>query len=213
MQEHRVNKADYWGRFSATYDEKVERLIGKDLRPALACQLEQEPAPGNVLELGCGTGYFTRAMAKNATHVTATDVSRDMLAAANRNLKDLNNVTFQVENGEATSFPPDTFDTVLMANLLHMLDDPLKALKECRRLLKKGGTLLIINYTDQEMGRAERIWMLFRFALLFGIPPKKSWPVTGESLRQQLKAAGFVIDRMSLLRDRINAFYVKAKKV
>ncbi len=213
MQEQRTDKADYWGRFSETYDVKVERLLGKDLRPALARLLEMEPDPGNVLELGCGTGYFTRAIAKNAKHVTAADLSEAMLKAARINLKDLDNVTFKVENAEAISFPPETFDTILAANMLHMLDDPMKALKECHRVLKKGGTLLIVNYTDEEMGGAERIWMLFRFAILFGFPPKKSWPVKEKRLRQQLKAAGFIIERMSLLQDKVNAFYVKAKKL
>lgn len=212
MQEHRAGKADYWGRFSDTYDEKVERLVGKDLRPALAGLLEQGPDPGNVLELGCGTGYFTRAIAKKAKQVTATDLSEAMLKAARINLKDLGNVSFEAENAEAISFPAETFDTVLAANMLHMLDDPVKALKECHRVLKKDGTLLIINYTDDKMGQAERIWMLFRFAILFGFPPKKSWPVREEGLRQKLKAAGFIIERMSLLQDKINAFYVKAKR-
>lgn len=213
MQEHRVGKADYWGRFSGTYDEKVERLVGKELRPAISRLLEREPDPGNVLEIGCGTGYFTRAIALRAGHVTATDVSEDMLAAAKGNLRGRDNVSFKVENADAISFPPETFDTVLAANMLHMLDDPLKALKECRRVLKNGGTLLIINYTDEGMTRAGRIWMLFRFAILFGIPPKKSWPVTEAGLRQQMTAAGFAIEHMSLLQDGINTFYIRAKKI
>jgi ubiquinone/menaquinone biosynthesis C-methylase UbiE len=190
----------------------VERLLGKGLRPALARLLEQEPAPGIVLELGCGTGYFTRAMAKKAKHVLATDVSEDMLKAAKVNLKDPGNVSFKAVNAEEISFPPETFDTVLAANVLHMLEDPLETIKGCHRVLKKDGTLLIINYTDEKMGQAERIWMLFRFAILFGLPPKKSWPVGEESLRQQLKAASFIVERMSLLQDKINAFYVKARK-
>ncbi len=40
--------------------------------------------------------------------------------------------------------------------MLHALDDPLKALRECSRVLKKGGTLLIINYTSEGMGKIER---------------------------------------------------------
>jgi ubiquinone/menaquinone biosynthesis C-methylase UbiE len=212
MQEHRAGKADYWGRFSGSYDEKVERLVGKELRPAIARLLEREPDPGNVLEIGCGTGYFTRAIARKAGHVTATDVSQDMLVAAKRNLSGSGNISFKVENAEALSFPPETFDTVLAANMLHMLDHPLNALKECHRVLKKGGTLLIINYTDEGMTQAGRIWMLFRFAIMFGIPPKKSWPVTRENLRQQLMLADFTIEHMSLLYDRINAIYLRAKK-
>lgn len=213
MQEQRDSNANYWDRFSGSYDAKVERLIGRTLRPALARMLEQEPDPGNVLELGCGTGYFTRAIAKKARHVTATDLSEHMAEATKSNLRDLDNVTVRVEDSKAISFPPDTFDTVLMANMLHMLEDPLKALGECRRVLKKGGTLLLINYTDEGMGRFERIWLQFRFDILFGFPPKGSWPVTREQLRILLKAADFDIERMSLLQGKINTIYAKAKKI
>ena len=213
MQEYKGTKANYWDKYAETYDEKVDRLIGKGGRRKLALILEGEPDPGNVLELGCGTGYFTRAIAKSAKHVTATDLSGNMAGAAKRNLRDLGNVDVKVENSQATSFPAGSFDTVLMANMLHTLDDPLKALKESCRVLKDGGTLLIMNYTDEDMGRVERTMMLFRFALLFGFPPKKNWPMTDERLRSLLKEAGFRIERMSLLKGgNINAFYIRAKK-
>jgi len=213
MQEYKGAKANYWDKFAETYDQKVDRLIGRGGRRKLALMLEEEPDPGDILELGCGTGYFTRAIAKKANHVTATDLSENMVEAAKRNLKDLRNVDIKVENSEAISFPPGSFDTVLMANMLHTLDDPLKALKESHRVLKDGGTLLIMNYTDEDMGRVERVMMLFRFALLFGFPPRKNWPVTDERLRSMLKEAGFRIERMSLLKGgNINAFYIRAKK-
>ena len=135
-----------------------------------------------------------------------------MLEVAKAKLKGHGNVSFQVEDSEATSFPSETFDTALMANMLHTVDDPLKALRECNRVLKKGGTLLIINYTDQGMGRVERILMEFRFAINFHFPPKKNWPVTEEKLRSALEKSGFTIERMDLIKGKINAFYVRAKK-
>jgi|AGTN01.2.fsa_nt_gi Methylase involved in ubiquinone/menaquinone biosynthesis len=212
MQEQRESKTDYWGRFSWSYDEKVDRLIGKRLRPALARKLENEPSPGDVLEIGCGTGYFTQAVAKHAKHVTATDLSPAMVEAAKRNLTDFGNVSFRVENGEAISFLPETFDTVLLANVLHTFDDPRKALGECYRVLKPGGTLLVINYTDEGMRAVKRTWLLFRFAVMFGFPPKKGWPVKRERLRQLLAAAGFKIERLGLLENKINTIYCRASK-
>jgi len=135
-----------------------------------------------------------------------------MIEASKVNLKDVRNVSFQVEDSEATSFSSETFDSALMANMLHTVDDPLKALRECYRVLKKGGTLLVINYTDQGMGRVERTLLGFRFAILFWFPPKKNWPLTEEKLRSSLERSGFAIDRLDLIKDRINTFYVRAKK-
>ncbi len=212
MLEQKEKEADYWGRFSGTYDENIERIFGTDLREKLARILENEHGLGNAVEFGCGTGYFTRTMAKNAEHVTATDLSPKMIEAAKARQKDLHNVTFRVEDSEKISLPPDSFDTALMANMLHTLDDPLMALKECYRVLKKGGTLLIINYTGEGMGRVERTLLFFRFALKFGLPPGGHWPITSEKLRSLLRSAGFRIERMELIEGKINALYVRAKK-
>jgi ABC-2 type transport system ATP-binding protein len=205
--------SNYWDRFATTYDEKIERMMGTGVRQRLFDMLERELGLGDAVEFGCGTGYFTRAIAKNATHVTATDLSPSMLEVAKARLKGLGNVSFRVEDGEASSFPSGSFDTALMANMLHTVDDPVKALKECHRVLKRDGTLLIINYTDQGMGRVERALMGFRFAIKFRFPPKKNWPMTDEKLRSSLSAAGFMIERMELVRGKINAFYVRAKGV
>ena len=212
MLEQKEKEADYWGRYADTYDESIERIFGTGLRENLARILENEYDLGKVVEFGCGTGYFTRTIAKNAEHVTATDVSPKMIKVAKAKLKDLPNVTFRVENCKKISFPPDTFDAALMANVLHTLDDPLKALKECHRVLKKGGKLLIINYTDEGMGRVERTMLFFRFVLKFGFPPRGRWPVTSEKLRSLLLSAGFRIERMELIEGKINALYVRAKK-
>ena len=213
MLEPSKNSANYWSRFADSYDEKFERMFGKDLRKRLFSLLEGERRLGEAVELGCGTGYFTRAIARNATHVTATDLSPQMLEVARKRLADLHNVSYRVENGESTTFPPDSFDTVLAANMLHTLDDPIKSVRECRRILKKGGSLLIVNYTEEGLSGFERIWLGFRFDLEFGFPPKKSWPISRKKLRSLLENTGLTIERLDLIRDRINAVYARAKKI
>lgn len=212
MLEQKKKEADYWGRFSATYDDDIDRIFGAGLRKNLARLLEQERNPGNVVEFGCGTGYFTRAIAKNAIRVLATDLSPKMIEVAKAKQKGLHNVTFQVMDSERPSLPSGAFDTALMANMLHTLNDPLKALKECHRVLKKGGTLLIVNYTGEGMSRVDKILMFFRFVARFGFPPAGSWPVTSKKLRTLLQAAGFSVERLELIEGRINALYARAKK-
>jgi ubiquinone/menaquinone biosynthesis C-methylase UbiE len=206
------NDANYWGKFADTYDDKLEHMMGKAVRQNLFNMLQREGGLGDAVEFGCGTGYFTRAIANNAASVVATDLSSDMVEVAKAKLSDIRNVSFRVEDSEASSFPSETFDTALMANMLHAVDDPLKALRECYRVLKPGGTLLIINYTDEGMSRVEKTLMGFRFALRFHFPPKKNWPVTEDKLRSSLREAGFTIERLELVKDKINAFFVRAKK-
>ncbi len=203
---------DYWGSLADTYDEKIERIFGKGLRENLARLLEGEVGLGNAIEFGCGTGYFTRVIAKNAESVIATDRSPRMIQAAKRRLKGLNNVTFMVEDSTSPSLPPEAFDTALMANMLHTLDEPLKALKECNRVLKKGGRLIIINYTEEGMGRVERALLFFRFTLNFGLPPAGHWPLTSATLRSLLTTAGFIVEGIELIRGKINTLYARARK-
>jgi len=212
MLERKQEETNFWDRYAGTYDKSLESIFGKEFRRRLAHILENERGLGNVIEFGCGTGYFTTIIAKNAEQITATDLSPHMIETAKANLRGLRNVTFKVENSEAVSLPSETFDTALMANMLHTLDDPLKALKECHRVLKNGGRLFILNYTDEGMGRMERTFLMFRFALKFGFPPKKNWPITGEKLRSLLEEAGFKMGRLELIKDTMNSIFVEAKK-
>src|SRR5262245_13326533 len=70
---------------------RVEMLMG-GLRPGM-----------EVLELGCGSGYFTRELAKSGATVTAIDISPDLLALARRDISAIK-VNFLVENAYAMSF-------------------------------------------------------------------------------------------------------------
>jgi hypothetical protein len=57
MTEH------YWSRFSADYDERQAKVVGSDLLEAISDTLDTLPELGEVVELGCGTGYVTRQLA------------------------------------------------------------------------------------------------------------------------------------------------------
>ena len=79
---------------------------------------------GEVLELGCGAGYFTEAIALNAGHVFATDLSDELLARAEKRIQNRDMITIQKENCVSTSFASEKFDTVFMANLIHVIQKP-----------------------------------------------------------------------------------------
>jgi 2-polyprenyl-3-methyl-5-hydroxy-6-metoxy-1,4-benzoquinol methylase len=92
-----------------------------------------------VLELGCGTGYFTQELAKTGAAITAIDISPDLLELARGNVP-APNVTFAVENAYATRFGDGWFDTVVGISVLHHLDIEL-GLAEIARVLKPAGTI------------------------------------------------------------------------
>jgi 2-polyprenyl-3-methyl-5-hydroxy-6-metoxy-1,4-benzoquinol methylase len=111
-----IRKERYWSRYARTYDESAEYVVGKTLRQAIIKKLLEERDLGEVIEFGCGTGYFTKAVAKNAKRVVATDLSEEMLEMAKQQLKEFLNVTIEKADCEERSFPLESFDTVFMAN-------------------------------------------------------------------------------------------------
>ena len=104
--------------------------------------------PGmNVLELGCGTGYFTKEIAKTGALLTAIDISPDLINIAKESMKDNENTVFLIQNAYNMDFDNNRFDSVVGSSVLHHLDVD-KALRECFRVLKPGGS---IYFTEPNM--------------------------------------------------------------
>jgi ubiquinone/menaquinone biosynthesis C-methylase UbiE len=100
----------------------------------------------NLLELGCGTGYFTKEIVKTKAHVVAIDISPELLAIAKKNVTEPN-VSFCEENAYNMTFKEDQFDYVIGSSVLHHLDIT-KAISEIYRVLKVGG---IMAFTEPNM--------------------------------------------------------------
>jgi SAM-dependent methyltransferase len=99
-----------------------------------------------VLELGCGTGYFTRALARSGADIVAIDVSPDLLEIAKANCS-APNVRYEIQNAYEMSYPDAVFDFVVGSSVLHHLEIE-AALREIYRVLKPGGT---ICFTEPNM--------------------------------------------------------------
>jgi ubiquinone/menaquinone biosynthesis C-methylase UbiE len=100
----------------------------------------------SVLELGCGTGYFTKELSKTNAKITAIDISPDLLKFAKSQIQN-KNVEFLLEDACSMSFKDSTFDVVLGSSVLHHLDID-SAVKEIFRVLKKNGTIF---FTEPNM--------------------------------------------------------------
>jgi len=94
------------------------------------------------LDLGCGTGRFSIPIATRLGYsVTGADNSEEMLQEARK--KDGGaQVKWDIQDATSLSYPDRSFDAVFMSHLLHHVDEPLKVVKECYRVLRLGGTIL-----------------------------------------------------------------------
>jgi 2-polyprenyl-3-methyl-5-hydroxy-6-metoxy-1,4-benzoquinol methylase len=140
-----------------------------------------------VLELGCGTGYFTRALAATGAQVTAIDISPDLLARAEQ-MCSQQNVTFEVQNAYVLTYESGAFDSVVGSSVLHHLEVT-DALREIYRVLKPGGSICFTepNMLNPQIAVQKNIPAIKR---RLGDSPDETaffrW-----SLRRRLAASGF----------------------
>jgi len=140
-----------------------------------------------VLEIGCGTGFFTKEISKMEVDLTAIDISPDLIEIARTNMTG-SKVELRIENAYQMTFEDNTFDAVIGSSVLHHLE-VVKALKEIYRVLKPGG---FITFTEPNM-------MNPQIALQKNIPALKK--ALGDSpdetafftwsIRKKLKKTGF----------------------
>jgi ubiquinone/menaquinone biosynthesis C-methylase UbiE len=211
MIEHKKEK--YWSKFAYGYDEGVEYIVGIPIQQAILNILSKERNLGEVIEFGCGTGYFTKAIAKNAKHVIATDLSDEMLEEAKGKLKEYQNVTIEKADCESTSFPSKRFDTVFMVNVIHFIQNPHKCLQESNRILKDGGLLLLADYTGYGMKWFEKMKLGFRFFKICGIPPRHAQTnLSSDEFSSLVEGAGFKVEKNQLIGEKIKALYLRGRK-
>jgi ubiquinone/menaquinone biosynthesis C-methylase UbiE len=112
------------------------------------------PHPGRAtLDLGCGEGRFTRALAAEGHRVTGADVSPDLVELARAAHAD---GTYVVADAEALPFPDSGFDLVVAFNVLSCVANLERAVSEATRVLEPGGRLcLSAVHPVYTAGRAE----------------------------------------------------------
>lgn len=123
-----------------------------------------------ILDLCCGTGDWSIQMALSNPdiEVIGLDFSQNMLEVAEARTSDIDNVSLMQGDAMSLEFPNDSFDTVTIGFGLRNLPDYALGLKEMYRVLKPGGTLVVL-----ETSQPENALIRFGFNIYFGtIMPK-----------------------------------------
>lgn len=208
-----VRQDDYWSMFAGTFDEDQRYVVGAAIQKDILSELSREKNLGEVIEFGCGSGYFTHGFANNSKRVIATDLSDEMLEMAQKQLKEFQNIIFQKANCESTAFQTGVFDTVIMINLIHVIENPLNSLRECHRILKTGGKLIVASYTIHSMEELHRTGMAMRFLEKWGMPlPYFNGKLSPDQMAVLLNKAGFLVEKSMTLGVDMKALYLIARK-
>ena len=189
----------FWDRVAWVQDEfanGINRRANRAMGAAVAAHIGPED---EVLECACGTGLLTGVIAARCRALTATDFSEKMLAQAERKYANCRNVRFVQADITRLGYPDGRFDAVVAANVIHLLDEPLQALRELDRVCRPGGRLIIPTYMNRtDKGTTNRVSGVIGRA---GADFKREF--TLESYQAFFAAAGYTDARYTLCEGRI----------
>ena len=141
-----------------------------------------------VLDIGCGGGATLHRMAEKVTsgHVTGVDYSDVSVETSRRNNeKNISSGKMDVLEGSVENLPfaDDSFDKIITVESFYFWPDPQENLKEVRRVLKEGGTFLLVADTYNKEGLDPKtLENICRFHL---------FTPTAEEFRKLFEKAGF----------------------
>ena len=143
---------DYFGRQAAQWD-RIRRLHTADemVEAAIRKLLLERPFR-SLLDLGTGTGRILEMFSPDIERGLGIDLSHDMLAFARSRLDHAGIKNCSVRQGDIfdLAVPRDSFDAVIIHQVLHFLDDGARAIREAARVLRPQGRLLVVDFAPHE---------------------------------------------------------------
>ena len=194
----RDRNAGRYDRFMRKDAAAYERLF-ELLRPVVRRK--------TVLELATGTGLIAKNIVSSAAHIEATDASGEMIAQAKRDNRSAK-LHFSLQDMFHLPYADGSFDVVIVANALHIVPEPEKALSEIRRVLKDDGMLVAPTFTHADnsfLGKVKAFFMK-----LAGFPLRSKW--TSAEYLEFLRGNGWMVRKSTVLKASFPLTYAECAK-
>jgi len=149
-----------WEAFSSFTDEEI-RIAGDQYFDIISPEMIEGKT---ALDVGCGSGRWTRYVASKAAFVDAIDPSKAVYSAAHM-LQDIPNTRISQAGVDNIPFANNSFDFVFSLGVLHHIPNTQKAMQSCVEKLKSGGHFLVYLYYDFEQ-RGSLFKILFQLSNL-----------------------------------------------
>ena len=122
--------------------EAYERQRGRSSKILAPLFVDLVGVQGEVLDVGCGTGALTFAIAKNraVSKIVALDLSEGFLAYA-RSKTDNPRISFELADAQSLPFPDNSFDSCLALLVMSFIPDAPRAAREMSRVARRGGVV------------------------------------------------------------------------
>ncbi len=154
VREARAEAAQSYFREHAAEWDRLRKLHAADdaVEQAIQKALGDKPFR-SLLDLGTGTGRMLELFGPQVERGLGIDMSLDMLLLARARLERAGLRHCSVRQGDIydLSVPRDSFDVVIIHQVLHYLDDGARAIKEASRALVPGGRLLVIDFAPHDL--------------------------------------------------------------
>lgn len=138
--------------------------------------------PGTLLEIGCGNGPYLDRMRSAGWKVEGVEVDEKAVLSAKKNY----GLKIHCGTLDEVHFPDDTYDAIVLRHVIEHLHRPIDILKECYRVLKPGGSLVVITPNINSFGHH---WFGLDWCGLDA--PRHLHVFSGSNLKKMAKDAGF----------------------
>jgi ubiquinone/menaquinone biosynthesis C-methylase UbiE len=135
-----------------TYDRT--RAASLSVLAPLRAALADAPGP-RLADIGGGTGNYALALEQEGWEAVVIDRSPEMLAYAARK-----GLTTMIAAAERLPLADESFDAAMLVSMLHHVADPAAALSEARRILRVGGRMAVMAFTQEDV---HDLWFLDYF--------------------------------------------------
>jgi malonyl-CoA O-methyltransferase len=147
--------AGAFNRAAAGYDQHAQ--FQRDVGLRLLRLLPDDLSGLKVLDIGCGTGYFSDRLALRGAQVTAADLSNNMLEQAKQRCgTDVH--SYRQADVEALPFSSESYDFVFSSLALQWCADLAIPLRELQRVTKCGGSVYFSTLTDGSLAELKQAW-------------------------------------------------------
>jgi len=178
--------------YDSWYGSAVGQMCDRLEKKAFDRLLGSHTGNKQFLEIGCGTGHWSRYFSEKGFEVTGIDISEKMVETANK--KNIPNCHFQVADGQNLSFFDNSFDVAAAITTLEFSENPEKIISEMARCVKPKGRLLfgvlnsLSSYNRKKQNNTESV---YTYAQIFSPQQLKSLLEPFGTVETQI--AGFVI--------------------
>ena len=209
--DNRQNKEKkFWDKFANNYDAFIKNTVDKTYKSILGNIDSELNMNNSVLEIGTGTGVISFSICSKVSSIVATDISPEMIRIAKQKQKGYNfeNIDFQIQDSYNLTFPDKSFDVVIASNLLHLLYEPEKPIKEVKRVLKDNGIFIAPTFCVGENTKSKIITTIA--GMFSGFKVINKWSIN--DFKIMLTNNGFIIDKAMRIDGRFPLAYVLMKK-